>query len=809
MISIRFLLVLLLLPFSGFSLNSNRIPVDSAGHYALLDDKGNRITDWVKASAIDSYTLDKYYLLKRDKQWELCDIDLKPVLPFTFDKVYQNNDLIYGEKGKELVIFKETLESIKRIKDFESIRLGSGAGEYAIIIKTSKGYGVLRTDGEWIAEPRFDKAFFMGDVVYTRIEDRFGFCAFETLVEPEWAAIGAFNKDVVEVWDTLGHRSYFFKSGEKIPDSDSTLVYDRKYKSYKIYKNGKARLYDSKLEQLVTYSGTDIFQIKWNKSVWVADHKPLKEGAEYAIKKNGKMGVVNAKGQIIIKPQYEHVELLFDGRYQVMLNGKFGVIDSDNKVIVPIKYTFVDRLRDFGHMNYLLYDFDIKGVANSNGEIIIPVKYHEIERKSDGFITRYDEKYGFCTLNGEEILQPVFNKVINKNGGLEYFHNGGRCMVGKNGLLTPLNCNRISKSRNLIKYYVNDSIVYHNLEDDIILDTTVYQLPKSVIVREYKDESGIRIGATQAKEFTNQLTGKTGAINKKGDGYRVQAVFFNVFDDGTYHAVKQPTDDYIELDGVRMPVKEELYNLFPSMGTLSGKRFSMVCKKRYEGWHSNGFDPIMSGDKEWEHAYDNAYDSKSFPFALPRSGRYAVTMQGGSLNFAIGDSVMSFIDYYKNINSQYNFLINSVDLFDRLAENKTVRANDPVWDIYSFYPVSSIIKVGRFTFFKQVNSKEIIVRGKEGIGVMKDPKTVLVPLTASTIKHVNVYGTDFYIARYDAVDEFNQAEYCLIFDKNGQIISQKYDDIEVLTANAFKVYKDYNVSIIDSVGQILYGYSRR
>ena len=67
-------------------------------------------------------------------------------------------------------------------------------------------------------------------------------------------------------------------------------------------------------------------------------------GDNVIVKKNGKMGVVNADNKLFIPLQYDSIQTL-EHLYYVWQDNKMGLISSTGSTIIPIKYAL---LKTFG-----------------------------------------------------------------------------------------------------------------------------------------------------------------------------------------------------------------------------------------------------------------------------------------------------------------------------------------------------------------------------------------------------------------------------------------------------------------------------
>ena len=61
---------------------------------------------------------------------------------------------------------------------------------------------------------------------------------------------------------------------------------------------------------------------------------------------DGKMGLMNYKGEKLIRDKYDLIIPQKDGKFQVLRDGKIGLIDKDDNIILPIEYLKIQKLKD-------------------------------------------------------------------------------------------------------------------------------------------------------------------------------------------------------------------------------------------------------------------------------------------------------------------------------------------------------------------------------------------------------------------------------------------------------------------------------
>lgn len=138
---------------------------------------------------------------------------------------------------------------------------------------------------------------------------------------------------------------------------------------------------------------------------------------EYLIVRyNGKCGIIDRKGELVVYPKYEALEHLDNSSYFKASNGFYhGVIDASGRIIVPIEYDYIGRMRE----DIIVARKDgVYGCFDKSGRNIVPFEYQEIKEYVGG-MARICEKgrYGFIDKDGEKIVSPYYDAVENFSEG--------------------------------------------------------------------------------------------------------------------------------------------------------------------------------------------------------------------------------------------------------------------------------------------------------------------------------------------------------------------------------------------------------
>ena len=277
---------------------------------------------------------------------------------------------------------------------------------------------------------------------------------------------------------------------------------------------------------------------------------------------NGKWGVINSSGDIIIEPTYDDMIVIPDPTkavfiYQTNVNLETGIFDSkaidNNSKNLFENYEKVEALQNIDSNNIISYDTNalkvskgekyglinftgnellaceydditpLKGVKNSlvtlkngkygladnSGSIIIENKYTEIipltNRYEDGYIVKDENgKYGLINYNRKQLLECKYSKIENITSNNLYVvtENGNKEIVGENG---EVKCT-----------YNYDEIVNINTDNIVVRNNSVYGIinlkGETILEPSYEDLRYI-----SEENYIAKKDGKYGIINLQNE----------------------------------------------------------------------------------------------------------------------------------------------------------------------------------------------------------------------------------------------------------------------------------------------------
>lgn len=128
--------------------------------------------------------------------------------------------------------------------------------------------------------------------------------------------------------------------------------------------------------------------------------------------KNGLYGVYSYDGDIVIPFEYDSLS-----EYKKCIlaekDGKCGMLSYTGKVLVPFKYKDIKSVSEENHDYFIAKKEDIYGHAlyKYTGKEILPPVYNDIEYAAGCVITLKNGYYGLYTLEGLELLKPIYESI--------------------------------------------------------------------------------------------------------------------------------------------------------------------------------------------------------------------------------------------------------------------------------------------------------------------------------------------------------------------------------------------------------------
>ena len=148
--------------------------------------------------------------------------------------------------------------------------------------------------------------------------------------------------------------------------------------------------------------------------------------------KNGKFGIINSKGKILLKPTFTALGKVSNA-VPVTKNGIWGFMDITGKIILDYNFISINEFYDLG----FIVEFDgLLGLLGNDLKPVLSMNHESIKRISENYlVAKKDGKYGVYSVAGEQVVPFNFDLIqlhdsdclalTNENGIAYYFLSTG------------------------------------------------------------------------------------------------------------------------------------------------------------------------------------------------------------------------------------------------------------------------------------------------------------------------------------------------------------------------------------------------
>ena len=195
-----------------------------------------------------------------------------------------------------------------------------------------------------------------------------------------------------------------------IPDSKTDIflcTYDVNYDTGEY----SAKAINSKNEDIFTeYSKVEaISNHDENNNLWYEENV-LK------VQKDGKWGMINYEGNIILNTEYDSIQALpgIENAMLVEKDGKYGIADNTGRLLLEVAYTEITNLGKTNRDGYIVRDdTGLYGIVDNSNNVILPNQYQEIEKVygNNLYVVTQDGTQKVVNSSGEDILTQGFEQI--------------------------------------------------------------------------------------------------------------------------------------------------------------------------------------------------------------------------------------------------------------------------------------------------------------------------------------------------------------------------------------------------------------
>lgn len=261
------------------------------------------------------------------------------------------------------------------------------SNSYLTVFTNSK-WGVINSKGEIVITPTYDNFIVIPDATKPVF-----ICQKDVDLDNKTFNSYAINNKSEKLYSN-------YEEVEPIQNiySNGTIYYEKDLLIVK--NNGKYGLINLNGDELLECTYDSIEPIKNIKN-------------SYKIVKDGKVGLSDNSGNIIIDPEYKDIEALtdkYENGYIVQdNNNKYGLINYNKKQVLECKYDKIFNV--YGNNMYVVTENGKTKLINQDGETILSTGFDEIEEIDTNILIKKNDKYGVIETSGNTLIEPTYNEL--------------------------------------------------------------------------------------------------------------------------------------------------------------------------------------------------------------------------------------------------------------------------------------------------------------------------------------------------------------------------------------------------------------
>lgn len=256
-------------------------------------------------------------------------------------------------------------------------------------VYTNEKWGVIDSNGDIVIEPTSSEMITVPDPK----TDLF-ICVYDVDYANNTYKTKVINKNQKEQFTN-------YETVEAIENYDKTNSMWYEEKVLKVKRNGKYGLIDYKGNEILPVEYTEIESLKGVKNSII-------------IKKDDQVGLCDNTGRIIINTEYKEI-IGIDEKYQngyIVINNdnEYGLIDFNKEIILETKYEEIKPV--LGNNLYVVKENGTLKIVKKDGSTVIENKFDDIkEINSDNIIFAQKGKCGIINTKGEEKIKAQYEDL--------------------------------------------------------------------------------------------------------------------------------------------------------------------------------------------------------------------------------------------------------------------------------------------------------------------------------------------------------------------------------------------------------------
>lgn len=288
------------------------------GRYGLIKNGKEILKNEYTEIAFDSNN--NLLIVEKDKTKGVVDLEGNNIIPIDYDDIIIGGKYINAQKGEELVIFDSNGNNINT----DIISLNQVNDNYAIVIDKENNYNIVDKSGNKKLDNIYTYIeYYKDDKFIVSKEGSAGIINGEgkIVIDLKYSSIQKIEGTrALQAVDTENNRTDIIDEELKINEglTDANIVKKDNY--IKLYSQNDMKYYD--------LSGKEV------------EYKELCPNNQiYADKKDGKWGLIDINGNIIVPYEYESVTEQNGNVAGIKKDGKWNIVDTSGNIISDKEYT--------------------------------------------------------------------------------------------------------------------------------------------------------------------------------------------------------------------------------------------------------------------------------------------------------------------------------------------------------------------------------------------------------------------------------------------------------------------------------------
>ena len=316
-------------------------------------------------------------------------------------------------------------------------------------VRIGMKWGYVNTDGEVVIQPQFDYAGdFGGFGAQVKVKDQYGVIdrAGNVIIPFQYYKINVLSNDVASVtdgksWGLINRTGELIipvefisvavpdsnfiillnPSGFAVASSAGNVISKDLIDEYQIINKDFIQVKKNEKYGLYNKEGREIIAINVDKIVY-----PDRENSLYfSFIKNGLRGLVNSRGQSLLRAEWYDVVFFDNQRLKVLGPKGWGLFDLiENRFTLQPEYS---QLSSFTDNTLIIYNEGLRGLATASGRILISPRFDEIKLSGHPVLlqVRTGRRWGLANQRGEMVMPMDFDKIIVEGNIVKAFKRGG------------------------------------------------------------------------------------------------------------------------------------------------------------------------------------------------------------------------------------------------------------------------------------------------------------------------------------------------------------------------------------------------